>query len=116
MSCLSKAKLCIDVSRAQLWGYDPLESIADFRDQLNYVHLQDYSSTSRREDGYYLPVWCDVGQSDNMDFPGILKLLADQDFNRCVTCCPGGPPPGEDPVTEPKRSSGVREYLKRLGY
>lgn len=116
MSCLRKAKLCIDVSHSQLWGYDPLEAIADFRDQLNYVHLQDYTSTSRREDGYYLPVWCDVGLGDNIDFPGILKVLADQGFDRCVTCCPGEPPPGDDPVTEAKRSSGAREYLKRLGY
>ncbi|MCH8316860.1 MAG: hypothetical protein IIA64_12895 [Planctomycetes bacterium] len=34
MSFLRKAKLCIDVSHSQLWGYGPLESIADFRDQL----------------------------------------------------------------------------------
>lgn len=116
MSCLRKAKLCIDVSHSQLWGYDPLEAIADFRDQLNYVHLQDYTSTSRRKDGCYQPVWCDVGLGDNIDFPGILKVLADQGFDRCVTCCPGEPPPGDDPVTEAKRSSGAREYLKRLGY
>ena len=116
MSCLRKAKLCIDVAHSQLWGYDPLASIADFRDQLNYIHLQDYTSTSQREDGHYLPVWCDVGRGDKIDFPGILKALADQGFNRCVTCCPGEPLPGDDPIVESKRSGQTREYLKGLGY
>ena len=42
MSLLEKTRLCIDVSHAYLWGYDPVEAIRDFRTQLNYVHLQEY--------------------------------------------------------------------------
>ncbi len=117
MSCLDKAKLCIDVSHAQLWGYDPVASIGDFRDQLNYVHLQDYSSTSREEDGQYLPVWCDVGDGEDIDFPGIGKAMEEIGFTRWVTSCPGQPIPGaDDSISEAKRSRGAYEYLKGIGY
>ena len=75
MADLKKAKLCIDVSHAQLWGYDPVASIRDFQSQLNYIHLQDYSSTSRRADGFYLPVWVDVGQAEKVDFGAVRAVL-----------------------------------------
>jgi len=117
MSLLKKAKLCIDVSHAYLWGYDPVESIRDFRDQLNYVHLQDYSSTSRGEDGRYLPVWCDVGQAENVDFVGTLSALKEIGFTRWVTACPGEPIPGaDDPLSEADRSKRMVTYLRGLGY
>jgi sugar phosphate isomerase/epimerase len=117
MSYLDKAKLCIDVSHAKLWGYDPVESLRDFKDQLNYVHLQDYSSTSRREDGYYLPVWVDVGQAENVDFPAVRKVLEEIGYRRWVTGCPGQPVPGaDDPISEAKRSKGMVEYLREIGY
>jgi sugar phosphate isomerase/epimerase len=117
MSYLNKAKLCIDVSHAQLWGYDPIESIRDFHDQLNYVHLQDYSSTSRREDGFYQPIWCDVGQAENVDFPAVKNVLEEIEFGRWVTACPGQPIPGEDDaISEAKRSAQMVTYLRGIGY
>ncbi|MSR81839.1 MAG: sugar phosphate isomerase/epimerase [Candidatus Latescibacteria bacterium] len=117
MGLLKKARLCIDVSHADLWGYDPVASIVDFWSQLNYIHLQDYSSTSRAADGTYLPVWCDVGQAASLDFAAILKTLDQRGFSRWVTSCPGEPIPGqEDPVSEARRSKRMREYLRGLGY
>jgi sugar phosphate isomerase/epimerase len=117
MGLLDKAKLCIDVSHAQLWGYDPVESIRDFRSQLNYIHLQDYSSTSRREDGYYLPVWCDVGQAASVDFPAVRGALQEIGYTRWVTACPGQPIPGaDDPISEARRSKGMVDYLRGIGY
>jgi sugar phosphate isomerase/epimerase len=117
MSYLDKAKLCIDVSHAQLWGCDPVDSIRDFRSQLNYIHLQDYASTSRREDGWYLPVWCDVGQAGNVDFPAVRAVLDETSFSRWVTACPGEPIPGaDDPLSEAKRSRRMVDYLKGIGY
>jgi sugar phosphate isomerase/epimerase len=117
MDLLQTAKLCIDVSHAKLWGYDPVDSLRDFKDQLNYVHLQDYSSTSRREDGYYLPVWVDVGQAQNCDFPAIKDVLEEINFDRWVTACPGEPIPGqEDAISESKRSARMVEYLRGIGY
>jgi sugar phosphate isomerase/epimerase len=117
MGMLDKAKLCIDVSHAQLWGYDPVQSIQDFRSQLNYIHLQDYASTSRRDDGYYQPVWVDVGQAGNVDFPAVRGALEEIGFTRWVTACPGVPVSGaDDPLSEAKRSKRMVDYLRGIGY
>ena len=116
MSLLDKAKLCIDVSHAELWGYDPVQSIEDFWSQLNYVHLQDYSACTVRQPGNYNPEWVDVGKAECLDFPGLLRTLVDRNFSRWVTACPGDPPAGDDAVSEARRSTGMREYLRGLGY
>jgi len=117
MSLLDKTKLCIDVSHSQLWGYDPVESIKDFRQQLNYIHLQDYSSTSRDENGTYLPVWVDVGVGKSLDFMSIMNALEEIDYDRWITCCPGQPIPGmENVINEARRSKNMRVYLRNLGY
>ena len=117
MSLLKKTKLCIDVSHAELWGCDPVESIIDFWSQLNYIHLQDYSSCTIRERGRYNPAWVAVGEGECLDFSGVLKTLDDRKFTRWVTSCPGEPPPGgQDAVTEARRSVEMREYLRGLGY
>ncbi|RME59761.1 MAG: sugar phosphate isomerase/epimerase [Caldilineae bacterium] len=117
MQHLGKAKLCIDVSHAQLWGYDPVQVLHDFREQLNYVHLQDWASTSRQEDGFYLPIWCDVGAHENVDFPAIRVALEEMGFDRWVTACPGQPVPGaDDPLSEARRSKKMVDYLRGVGY
>ena len=117
MSLLDKARLCIDVSHAELWGYDPVQSLVDFWDQLNYVPLQDYASCTVREPGQYNPQWVSVGRAECLDFPAVLKTLVDRDFNRWVTSCPGEPAyEGEDAVAEAKRSAEMRDYLRGLGH
>ena len=117
MSLLDKARLCIDVSHAELWGYDPVQSLNDFWSQLNYVHLQDYSSCTVREPGSYNPEWVSVGEGECLDFAGVLKTLDERSFSRWVTSCPGAPLyEGEDAISEAKRSSRMREYLRGLGY
>lgn len=117
MDELDTAKLCIDVSHAQLWGYDPADSIRDFQSQLNYVHLQDWSSTSRRADGFYDPQWCAVGQGEDIDFPAIKNALDDIGYDRWVTACPGKPVPGQDdPMSFANRSAEMVEYLRGIGY
>ncbi len=117
MSQLKTAKLCIDVSHAELWGYNGAQSLRDFASQLNYVHLQDYSSCTRREDGWYLPVWVDVGQAQKVDFVACRKALEETGYNRWVTAVPGDTIPGqEDALSEAKRSRRMVEYLKGIGY
>jgi sugar phosphate isomerase/epimerase len=118
MGMIERSRLCIDVSHAALWGYDPVLAIRDFFSQLNYVHLQDYSSVARGEDGRYNPVWCDVGEAESLDFPAILRTLDELGYDRWVTACPGQfePGPDSDPSGQARRSRGMREYLRRLGY
>ena len=117
MSFLEKSKLCIDVSHAELWGYDPVQAIEDFRDRLNYIHLQDYSSCTVREKGKYNPTWVPVGEAECLDFAGVLRKLEEIGYDRWVTSCPGTPPPsGEPAFEEARRSRGMREYLRGLGY
>ena len=117
MSLLDKTKLCIDVSHAQLWGYDPVQAIHDFQSQLNYIHLQDYSSYTRSEGGFYLPSWVDVGQAESVDFGAVKQALEGIGFRRWVTACPGEPVPGaEDVISEAKRSKRMVDYLRGLGY
>ena len=116
MQHLDKAKLCIDVSHAELWGYDPVASLRDFASQLNYVHLQDYASCTVRKEGEYNPEWVAVGQAECLDFGGVRDVLHDIDYNRWVTGCPGAPPPGDDAVSEAKRSKAMFEYMKRMGF
>ena len=117
MDNLRAAKLCIDVSHAQLWGYDPVASLRDFRAQLNYVHLQDWATTTRRADGFYDPQWCQVGEHGNVDFPAIRVVLDEIGYDRWVTACPGQPIPGrDDPTSEAERSAGMVTYLRGIGY
>lgn len=117
MSCLKKAKLCIDVSHAELWDYDPAQSLVDFYDQLNYVHLQDYSSCTIRKPGEYNPVWVNVGEAECLDFKGCLDTLAEKGYSRWVTACPETPPEGGTEATQSARNSAsMREYVRRLGY
>ena len=69
MRQVDKTGLCIDVSHAQLWGYDPSDAIRDYRHELDYVHLQDFASSSRAEDGTYTVTWADVGEAQTWTFP-----------------------------------------------
>ena len=80
MANLKKAKLCIDVSHADLWGYDAVQSLQDFRSQLNYVHLQDYSDCTVREPGAYNPSWVAVGEAVCLDFEGCARTLAEAGY------------------------------------
>ena len=116
MGLLDYTKLCIDVSHAELWGYDPTQAIADFRGQLNYVHLQDFNTCRRDEEGKYEPEWCDVGVSANVDFAAILEILEKIDYSRWITACPGPGRHREDAIAEAERSAVARRYLRELGY
>ncbi len=115
MQQVEKTRLCIDVSHAELWGYDPSNAIRDYRNALNYVHLQDFASSSREEDGTYIVTWADVGEAQNVDFPVVLSTLEEIGFKRWITCCPGEPLL-DDPCSDARRSKGMREYLRKLGY
>ena len=93
-----------------------MQSLTDFWDQLNYVHLQDYISCTVREPGRYNPEWVSVGEGECLDFAGVLNTLAERGFDRWVTSCPGEPAyEGEDPVSEARRSAGDAPVFARVG-
>ena len=112
MNLLKKCKLCIDVSHAALWGDDPVESIQRYKDQLIYVHLQDYANYSGGNDTGWQVNWVDVGGGTEIDFPGVMRTLGDIGYNRWVTACPGKL---EDRLDE-DRMKVNRRYLRQLGY
>jgi inosose dehydratase len=112
MSLLRKCKLCIDVSHSALWGYDPVESIKRYKDQLIYVHLQDYASYAGGDGESYDVNWVDVGSGTVMDFPKIMKTLEDIGYDRWVTACPGQ----IEDRSDQDRMRVNREYLQQMGY
>lgn len=116
MASLKKAGLCIDVSHADLWGYDAVESLVDFKDQLNYVHLQDYADCTVRKPGAYNPSWVDVGEAECLNFKGCADALTDFGYRRWVTACPGPLPSGADAISEAKRSKTMYEYCRGVGF
>lgn len=112
MSLLRKCKLCIDVSHSALWGYDPAESIRRYKDQLIYVHLQDYESFSGDADSSYQVNWVDVGTGTAIDFPAIMRTLEEIGYDRWVTACPGT----VEDRSDDERMHVNRQYLRELGY
>lgn len=117
MNRVSQAKLCIDVSHAHLWGWDPVASLKHYHSLLNYVHLQEYTSVDVQEGRWFYPEWVDVHIPGHMDFPAIRTALAELNFERWVTACPGAPIPGADsPLDEARRSAETYTYLRSIGY
>ena len=95
-------KLCIDVSHAQLIGWDAHDCLRELRDRLAYVHLQDYRGWR----------YVNIGAGDL--FPSISAIfdtLDDIQFDGWVVCHGGHLT--DDPPRERARIS--REYLRGIG-
>ena len=117
MQSVDKAQLCIDVSHAHLWGWEPCAALRHYQDQLNYVHLQEYTSVDIQDGRWYYPEWVDVHVKGHMDFQAIRATLEETGFDRWVTACPGAPIPGADsPLEEAERSAQTYAYLKGIGF
>ena len=117
MQRLQTAGLCIDVSHAHLWGINPTDALTLYRNQLNYVHLQEYTSVDIQDGRWYYPDWVDVHVPGHMDFPAIKSNLEASGFDRWVTACPGAPIPGADsPMDEARRSRETLQYLRSIGF
>ncbi len=101
MARLTLCKLCIDVSHAAFWGSDPAEVIRQYRDQLVYVHLQDWKSYR----------FVALGEGDLLNFPAALGALEEIGYERWVVAVPGM----EDRMPEAMMRVN-REYLRSLGY
>ena len=51
MTRLHRCRLCLDMSHAVHWGYDPIQAVYDYRDRIAYVHLHDHKDGGNVELG-----------------------------------------------------------------
>jgi sugar phosphate isomerase/epimerase len=104
MNRMEKCKLCIDVGHSALWGFDPRESVKQYRDKLVYVHLQDFDTEVAND-------WVELGEGNILDFPGTLKTLKEIGYDRWIVVCPGN-----TNKTDEEKMRVNRKYLQSLGY
>ena len=56
MGRLDACRLCMDMSHAVHWGYDPVQAVRDFAARIAYVHLHDFKDGQTVELGEG-PMW-----------------------------------------------------------
>ncbi len=101
MRRLHHCRLCLDMSHAVHWGYDPIAAVHDFKERIAYVHLHDYKGKHGVE----------LGEGLMCDFPAFLGALEEIGYQGWVTVCSGQTERSE----EDKMRIG-RAYLKSIGY
>lgn len=101
MGRLDKCRLCMDMSHAVHWGYDPVQAVRDFAAQIAYVHLHDC------KDGRTV----ELGQGPMCDYPAFLAALREAGYAGWITVCPG-----EAKRPEIEKMQINRQYLHSIGY
>ena len=101
MPMLDACRLCLDMSHAVRWGYDPLQAAKDFSDRISLVHLHD------EKDGG----GADLGEGPMCDYTAFLNTVEDVGYSGWVVTCPGN---GAAPDREKIRNN--RAFLKSIGY
>ncbi|MEE2659235.1 MAG: sugar phosphate isomerase/epimerase family protein [Candidatus Latescibacterota bacterium] len=100
ISRLAICRLCMDMSHAVHWGYDPQQATRDFGDRIAYVHLHDKVNG---EAG-------DLGEGPMCDYAGFLQTVEEVGFTGWVVICPGGH------RKEPDSMAANRRFLQSIGY
>ena len=89
-----------------------MQSLRDFRRQLNYVHLQDYALHPHGVKMVsMIPLGVMSGEYANVDFPSVRQALEETNYDRWVTSVPGVPI--VTPLEEAKRSKATVALLER---
>ena len=101
MTRLHRCRLCLDMSHAVHWGYDPIQAVYDYRDRISYVHLHDHKDGGNVE----------LGEGLMCDYPAFLKALEDVGYSDWITACPGA-----TERTDEAKMRINRTYLKSIGY
>ena len=101
MSRLDACRLCMDMSHAVHWGYDPVQAVRDFAAWIAYVHLHDF------KDGQTV----ELGEGPMCDYPAFMAALQEAEYTGWVTVCPGE---AERPETEKMQIN--RQYMCSIGY
>jgi sugar phosphate isomerase/epimerase len=100
MPLLDECRLCMDMSHAVRWGYDPVEATQAYGDRISLVHLHD----EKEGEG------ADIGEGPMCDYAAFLKAVQAVGYDDWVVVCPGGQHPAE------KSISSIRKYLGSIGY
>ncbi len=101
MGFLQHCRLCLDMSHAVHWGYDPVQAVRDFADRLAYVHLHDYKDGGTVE----------LGEGPMCDYPAFLQTLAEVGYQNWITVCPG-----QTVRSDREKMQINRAYLRCIGY
>ncbi len=101
MPRLSACKLCLDMSHAVHWGYDPIQAVRDYADRLAYVHLHDYKDDRTVE----------LGEGPMCDYVAFLKTLEEVGYRGWITVCPG-----QTERSDHEKMQINRAYLRSIGY
>jgi len=100
MPMLDACRLCMDMSHAVRWGYDPVEATQAYADRISLVHLHD------EKDGE----GADIGEGPMCDYAAFLTAVQEAGYDDWVVACPGGQKPAEASI------ASIRTYLSSLGY
>ena len=101
MMRLDVCKLCLDMSHAVHWGYDPVQAVRDFTARIAYVHLHDFKDGKTVE----------LGQGPMCDYPGFMAAVEAAGYAGWITVGPG-----EVAGTEEGKMRVNREYMRSIGY
>lgn len=101
MHRLNACKLCLDMSHAVHWGYDPVQAVHDFTSRIAYVHLHDFKDGKTVE----------LGDGPMCDYSAFMGALESIGFTGWVTVCPG-----EVERTEEEKMRINRAYMRSIGY
>ena len=101
MALLQHCRLCLDMSHAVHWGYDPIQAVRDYADRLAYVHLHDYKDDRTVE----------LGEGPMCDYVAFLKTLEEVGYRGWITVCPG-----QTERSDHEKMQINRAYLHSIGY
>ena len=100
MPMLDACRLCMDMSHALRWGYDPVDATKAYADRISLVHLHD----EKNGDG------ADIGEGPMCDYDVFLAAIRETGYDDWVVVCPGGTKPAEQSIQD------NRTYLRSIGY
>lgn len=99
--------LCIDTAQLFISGEDSLDAISTYKDRINYLHFKDAKEVATRGTFGSMRYFYEVGQG-NVDFPGIMRILKDANYDGWIVVECDHPDPTPTPYESAKMS---KEYI-----
>lgn len=101
MARLDACRLCMDMSHAVHWAYDPVQAVRDFAERITYVHLHDF------KDGRTV----ELGEGPMCDYSAFMAALQEAGYEGWITVCPG-----EAERSEEQKMRINRAYMRGIGF